>query len=396
MRFPLSAQAEAAKATRMALILALKFAQEDMPRFYEPGTLTDLKPQDFVVAPRGASEDVGFVAALEYRSSEHLKLRPDPYPKISRRAAPAEIDAWWERKAVERKAIVACKERAAALKLDIKVSHVHYDPRDIKLVFHFTCEQRIDFRVLVKELMAILHIRIELWQIGVRDEAKMLDGFGVCGQRTCCSSWLKDFHPVSIKMAKDQDINLPPVKLSGQCGRLLCCLAYEVDQYREMSRGALPKGATIKWADKEGVIIDRNLLIGTYLVAEQGSGLTTVKAADIDPTATRIPDQLKQMGKRMGGKGGGDTRRSEPRSAAPAVVLESPEAVAPTPSSEAAPTSAPPPPPARREDRPRPPFRPKPPQRAIEKQPPAAEQKPKGEGERKNFRPKKNRKKGQS
>jgi len=375
----------------MALILALKFAQEDMPRYYEPGALTDLKPQDFVVASRGTSEDVGFVAALEYRSSEHLKLRPDPYPKISRRAAPAEIDAWWERKAVERKAIVACKERAAALKLDIKVSHVHYDPRDIKLVFHFTCEQRIDFRALVKELMAILHLRIELWQIGVRDEAKMLDGFGVCGQRTCCSSWLKDFHPVSIKMAKDQDINLPPVKLSGQCGRLLCCLAYEVDQYREMSRDALPKGATIKWGDKEGVIIDRNLLIGTYLVAEQGSGLTTIKATDIDPTATRIPDQLKQMSKRFGGKTPTDNRRAEPRTSPNTVA---PQATEQPQTIEAAPASAPPPP-ARREERPRMPFRPKPPQRTAEQQPPPAEQKPNPDGERKNFRPKKNRKKGQ-
>jgi cell fate regulator YaaT (PSP1 superfamily) len=282
----------------MALFIQAKFSQEEMPTLYDPGALLDLKPQDFVVVPRNGSEDVAFVAALEFKPRSALKLRRDPFPRVIRRATEKEVEAWWERKTVERKALVICKEKARELQLDIKVSHVRVDMHDNRAIFHFTSDQRVDFRALVRDLSAVLKMRIDLWQIGVRDEARMIDGFGICGVQTCCSTWLKEFRPITIRMAKDQDINLPPTKLSGQCGRLLCCLSYEVDQYREMSKAALPKGSTIKYGeDKEGVIVDRNLIANTYLVSDGQGVLTTVKAHEIHGNEARVPEQMKQFGR---------------------------------------------------------------------------------------------------
>lgn len=283
----------------MALYVAAKFSQEEMPKIFDPGAFQDLKPQDFVVVPRGDSEDIAFVSALEHKSIHQLKLRRDPYPRVLRRASTVEVESWWKRKGMERQAFIVGKEKARELKLDIKISHVRIDPKDNKAIFHFTSDQRIDFRALVKELNALLKLRIELWQIGVRDEARMVDGFGMCGLQTCCSTWLTEFRPITIKMAKDQDINLPPNKLSGQCGRLLCCLSYEVDQYREMAKAALPKGATITIEGKEMVIVDRNLVGGSYLMSDGAGTMKNIKAEQLAGLEVRIPDQLKRFGKKF-------------------------------------------------------------------------------------------------
>ncbi|MGF1571620.1 MAG: stage 0 sporulation family protein [Sumerlaeia bacterium] len=277
----------------MPQVVAIKFYEEMIPRRYETGGVSDLRVQDFVVAYREGGEDVGFVAAVEWVSSEQLRLRKDMLGQIARRASEKEKEAYFMRKAQERKALTLCKTKAEALKLPMKVSTVRIDPRSGKYIFHFTSEQRVDFRNLVKELSEELHGRIELWQIGVRDEAKAIDGFGVCGQQTCCSSWLPEFRPINIRMAKTQDINLPPAKLSGQCGRLLCCLSYEVDQYKEMSKGLLPKGATIKVEGRDGIIIDRNILRQTYVVHFQDGGNANVTAGDL--SEVRVPEQMKRM-----------------------------------------------------------------------------------------------------
>ena len=299
----------------MALLIAAKFSQEDMPKTFDPGPLQDLRPEEFVVVPRNGSEDVAFVAALEYKSVHQLKLRRDPYPRIIRRASEDEVESWWERKLQERRAFVLAKEKARELKMDIKISHVRFDPEDRRAIFHFTSDERVDFRALVKELSAILKMRIELWQIGVRDEARMIDGFGVCGLQTCCSTWLKEFRPITIRMAKDQDISLPPSKLSGQCGRLLCCLSYEVDQYRAMSKKALPMGSTTKYDGRDVVIIDRNLVAGTYAISDEGSVIRTVKAEELGEDGVKIPDQMKRFGKKML-EDDGEAKPEEPRESA--------------------------------------------------------------------------------
>lgn len=282
----------------MAELIAAKFSEQEMPETFDPGEVMGLRPQDFVVVPRGDGEDVAFVAAHEYKASVQLNLRRRPYPRVIRRANAEEVEAWWGRKIQERRALVLCKEKARELKLGMKVSHARIDEQERKAIFHFTSDQRVDFRLLVKELSALLKLRIELWQVGVRDEARMIDGYGVCGLKTCCSTWLGDFTNISIRMAKDQDINLPPSKLSGQCGRLLCCLSYEVDQYREMAREALPKGATVTYDGADWVIMDRNLVAGSYTISNGSGSFKVVKAHELGE-GVRVPDQMKRMGRKV-------------------------------------------------------------------------------------------------
>lgn len=303
----------------MPQLINLKFAPEEMPRLYDPNGVEGLAPEDFVFAERDKGRDVGFVAGIEWLSSEQLKLRLQaaPRPRILRRATDAEKDAFFTRKAMERRALVLCKEVAVQLKLPIKISAARIDPNDGRVVFHFTSDQRIDFRALVSEMSARLKSRIELWQVGVRDEAKKVDGFGVCGLRTCCSAWLPEFRPISLRHARDQEINLPPGKLSGLCGRLLCCLSYEVDQYREMGRKLLPKGATVEVQGRKGVIIDRNILLGKYTLKMEDGPYQVVVADEMGNV--RIPDQMKRMADAVRGgieSGGADLAVEEPRPAA--------------------------------------------------------------------------------
>ncbi|MDK2970860.1 MAG: hypothetical protein PWP23_615 [Candidatus Sumerlaeota bacterium] len=297
----------------MPQLISLKFSRREMPRLFSPGRLTDLQVEEFVVAPREGTEDIGFIAAIEYVSTEQLKLRREPYASVVRRASDSEKEGFFVRRAREEKAMALCKEKAQALNLPMKITTVRLDPAETRYIYQFTSEQRVDFRALVRELSALLKARIELWQIGVRDEAKLVDGFGMCGLKLCCSTWLPDFRPINLRMAKDQDINLPPHKLSGLCGRLLCCLSYEVDQYKEMGRQLLSKGATIELEGKKGVIVDRNVINQSYLVQFEEAGLTPVKHAEITGEA-KVPEQMKRMAKTFEepaeGLGGKRTRQT--------------------------------------------------------------------------------------
>ncbi|MBI5154448.1 hypothetical protein HZA57_04350 [Candidatus Poribacteria bacterium] len=277
----------------MPQTIALKFAENEFPKTYDPAGVGELHVNDFVVAEREGAEDVGFVAAVEWVSTEQLRLRRTPLKPLLRRATDQEKENFFVRKVQERKALTLCKTLAEDMKLPMKVFHARIVPADGRTVITFTSEQRVDFRQLVRELSLRLRARVELWQTGVRDEARAVDGYGICGLRTCCSSWIEEFTPISIRMAKVQDINLPPVKLSGQCGRLLCCLSYEVDQYREMSKELLPKGATVCFEGRNGVIVDRNIIKQTYIVQFPEGAVQEVKAAELGQV--RVPDQMKQM-----------------------------------------------------------------------------------------------------
>lgn len=275
-----------------------------MPKFFMPGAVEDARPDEFIVVPGAeGDEEVAVVSGIEYRATEHLELREAPYPDAIRRAEPEEVEAWWEARTFERKAIVEAKERARSLNLPIKISMVRYHPAQKRILFHFTSENRVDFRSLARDLAASLLLRVELWQIGIRDEARAIDGFGICGQQTCCSTFLKEFRPISVRLAREQEINLPPAKLTGQCGRFLCCLSYEVDQYREMARDALPKGATVRWRDKTGVVLDRNLVAKSYLVRDEGGTLAWIKASDFLDAAVEVPEQLKKFGRQLRDQG---------------------------------------------------------------------------------------------
>ena len=166
----------------------------------------------------------------------------------------------------EKKAFKLCSEKIAKHKLDMKLVDVEYTFDNNKILFYFTAEGRVDFRELVKDLASVFKTRIELRQIGVRDEAKMLGGLGICGRPFCCASFLGEFQPVSIKMAKEQGLSLNPTKISGTCGRLMCCLKYEQNAYEELIRITPRVGSYVSTSEGKGTVVEISLLTGLVKV----------------------------------------------------------------------------------------------------------------------------------
>jgi len=197
----------------------------------------------------------------------------------------------------ERKAYNVCQEKIIAHKIEMKLVDVEYAFDNSKIVFYFTANGRVDFRSLVKDLASVFKTRIELRQIGVRDEAKMLGGLGPCGRPICCGSFLGDFQPVSIKMAKEQSLSLNPTKISGLCGRLMCCLKYEQDTYEE-ARKKMPRvGKDVMTPDGRGHVIDINVLKQTAKVRMPMGDSTEIKefaAADLQRIAPPEPEKKKK------------------------------------------------------------------------------------------------------
>ena len=171
---------------------------------------------------------------------------PDALREILRKATEEDLDADDHNRAKEKDAFAYCRDRIEARELKMDLSDVEVAFSGHRITFYFSADQRVDFRDLVKDLAAKFHTRIELRQIGVRDQAKRLDGCGPCGRAFCCSTWLKEFHPVTLKMAKEQQLSLNPSKISGACGRLMCCLAYELVKYRDSAERVPPVGCTFR------------------------------------------------------------------------------------------------------------------------------------------------------
>ena len=247
-------------------VAGVKFTEISMPRYFAVEGL-ELKQDDFCICPIGDREETGFVASMETRSN--AAASSGRYPKVLRKATDADIEEWKELKKREKRALDICRQKALDHKLTLKVTNVRFDDKNNKTIFHFTADKRVDFRELVRDLASTLRSRIELWQIGVRDEARHIDGLGICGRRLCCSGFLKDFQPVTIRLAKNQDIFLSPAKLSGCCGRLICCLAFEEKLYRELSEKAAPIGSFVRAKNLQGTVIERNLLNQTYVIQDQ-------------------------------------------------------------------------------------------------------------------------------
>ncbi|MBQ8975010.1 MAG: hypothetical protein IJ072_04730 [Oscillospiraceae bacterium] len=189
-----------------------------------------------------------------------------PLRPVVRIATQADIKRNEENRHQEEQAFQVCQEKIALHKLDMKLVDVEYNFERSKLLFFFTSDGRVDFRELVKDLATIFKTRIELRQIGVRDEARMLGGFGICGRPFCCSQFLDEFHPVSIKMAKTQGLSLNPAKISGSCGRLMCCLKHEQEAYEDIVKTAPKNDAFVRTPEGYGSIEGLNLLRGTARV----------------------------------------------------------------------------------------------------------------------------------
>lgn len=200
-----------------------------------------------------------------------------------------------DNKQKEKEAFDICNDCIKECKLDMKLIAVEYAFDGNKILFHFTSDGRVDFRELVKKLAGIFRTRIELRQIGVRDEAKKIGGLGICGRVLCCNSFLDEFRPVSIKMAKNQGLSLNPAKISGVCGRLMCCLKYEHEAYEELLRATPGIGTLVKTADGTGEIIDVSLLKGVVKVKPKADG------GDIKSYSLAEIEILKRSNKRPQG-----------------------------------------------------------------------------------------------
>ena len=183
-----------------------------------------------------------------------------PLRPVVRIATEADLKHAEENKKKEAEAFETCKEKIAYHKLDMNLVEAEYTFDNSKLLFYFTSDGRVDFRELVKDLASVFRTRIELRQIGIRDEAKLLGGLGVCGRPFCCSSFLSDFVQVSIKMAKEQNFSLNSAKISGACGRLMCCLRYEHETYEEAIKKTPPLGSTVKTPNGNGTVVETNPL----------------------------------------------------------------------------------------------------------------------------------------
>ena len=189
-----------------------------------------------------------------------------PLRDIIRPATPADISRNEENRRLEVRAAEICKQKIQSHKLNMNLVSVEYTFDNSKLLFYFTAESRVDFRELVKDLAGVFKTRIELRQIGIRDEAKLMGGFGVCGRPFCCSSFLSDFVQVSIKMAKEQNFSLNSAKISGACGRLMCCLRYEHDAYEEAIKNTPSTGSVVSTPNGLGTVIESRPLLSTVKV----------------------------------------------------------------------------------------------------------------------------------
>ena len=245
----------------MSMVVGIRFQENGKIYDFDPGEMT-LLPGELVVVETARGIECGIVARANRSCNEE---RADRKP-VLRRATAEDRRRHEENQKKAREAMRVCQERIEAHGLDMKLVDAEYAFDNSKITFNFTADGRVDFRNLVKDLAATLHTRIELHQIGVRDEAKKLGGIGICGQPFCCSRFLRDFQPVSIKMAKEQGLSLNPTKISGSCGRLMCCLKYEQDTYEELIKMSPKVGAVVMTPEGRGVVTDSNILTGKIKV----------------------------------------------------------------------------------------------------------------------------------
>lgn len=247
----------------MTEVISVKFKDSGKAYYFDPCGLT-AKVGSKVIIEMQSSREIATVC-----ESNHTVKDADivqPLRKVVRLANEKDLKKVEENKAKEVEALKVCEELVIKNKLEMKLISAEYSFDTSRLVFFFTADGRVDFRELVKDLAAYFHTRIELRQIGVRDEAKMLGGIGICGQPYCCKRFLNDFQTVSIKMAKEQGLSLNPTKVSGSCGRLMCCLKYEQDAYDELNSYTPNVGATVKTDDGLAVVVDSNVITGNLLV----------------------------------------------------------------------------------------------------------------------------------
>lgn len=242
----------------MVRVIGVRFKKAGKIYYFDPHDIDVRKEQNVIVETvRGIEFGEVVIGVKEIEEDEIVA----PLKKVLRIATLEDEITNKNNKEKEERAFQVCADKIIEHKLDMKLIDVEYTFDNNKVIFYFTADGRVDFRELVKDLAAIFRTRIELRQIGVRDEAKMIGGIGPCGVSLCCATWLGEFEPVSIKMAKEQNLSLNPTKISGICGRLMCCLKYEYETYTHLRKGMPNQGDKVLTEDGEGIVIDTSILL---------------------------------------------------------------------------------------------------------------------------------------
>ena len=276
----------------MAEIIGVRFRNVGKIYYFDPDGAR-LRQGDRVIVETSRGVECGEVMMINREIDEESV--PQPLKKLIRLATKEDLARIAENSAKEKTAYQICARKIEAHKLDMKLVSVEYTFDNSKILFYFTADGRIDFRELVKDLASVFRTRIELRQIGVRDEAKMLGGIGICGRPFCCASFLSGFQPVSIKMAKEQGLSLNPVKISGACGRLMSCLKYEQEAYTDLLRNTPPIGSLVSTPEGRGVVTEVNLLTGMLHVRLDGAAEGVLKTFHVKQLRVLRPGKGKRL-----------------------------------------------------------------------------------------------------
>lgn len=286
----------------MVNVIGVKFRDGGKVYFFNPGDF-ELKTNDYVIVETARGMEFGIVSGEKKQVQDNDIIKP--LKPVVRIADEKDIARYEENMKKRDSTMEICQEKIEKHNLDMKLVDVEYTFDNNKIIFYFTADGRIDFRELVKDLAAVFKMRIELRQIGVRDEAKMLGGIGNCGRGICCHEWMNDFHPVSIKMAKTQNLSLNPSKISGVCGRLMCCLKYENDVYSELKKGMPNTGEQIKTDEGLALVIETNILEGKvkYRLIEEGDDSSTDISERLSSQVYVVEKgEFRRLGKNKRGK----------------------------------------------------------------------------------------------
>jgi len=282
-------------------VIGVRFKKAGKVYFFDPdGIAVDLGQSVVVDTARGL--EFGECAMKNSQVPDEQVV--SPLRKLVRAATPEDLKNIADKAEKERRALEICQQKVLSHKLEMKIVDVEYVFDNSKIIFYFTADGRVDFRELVKDLASVFRTRIELHQIGVRDEAKMLGGLGICGKPFCCATFLDEFHPVSIKMAKEQNLSLNPVKISGTCGRLMCCLKYEQNSYEYLHRVTPRVDSVVSTPDGQGTVVDVNLLRGLIKVSldEQQDAPSKIYSRD-ELTIIKAPTGKKKHANSNSGNG---------------------------------------------------------------------------------------------
>jgi cell fate regulator YaaT (PSP1 superfamily) len=247
----------------MFAVVGIRFKKAGKIYYFDPADLPIDKGNYAIVETARGVEYGEVVIGKKSVSEGDVVLPLKRVLRVADAKDAAQVD---ENKVAAKKAFAICQQKIADHGMEMKLVDVEYTFDRNKIIFYFTADGRVDFRELVKDLASVFRTRIELRQIGVRDEAKLLGGIGPCGRILCCSSWLGDFDPVSIRMAKDQNLSLNPAKISGLCGRLMCCLKFETETYEEESSSTIDIGTDVKNPNGKGTVTGVNTLEKTVQV----------------------------------------------------------------------------------------------------------------------------------